>query len=226
MVAYTLIRSKRKTLALYIIDGQLEVRAPIKASKAQIENFIASKEQWISVKLAISKDRLEKREAFRLTYGEKILFLGQEYPIIATKEGHCGFDGRAFCISHSMNSEEIKSACIQIYRDLAKASINQLVAQFSEIMGVAPKSVNITEAKTRWGSCSQKKAINFSWFLIMAHPEVVEYVVVHELAHIKEMNHSKNFWAIVKGILPDYNERKARLKELQKRLASENWYSN
>lgn len=223
MINYNLIRSKRKTIALYIKDGELEVRAPLRVSKSQIEKFIVSKEHWISNKLAQSQERLDKRESFNLNYGDKILLLGQEYPIIAVGGNRFGFNGKMFYMPQGMDSEEIKDACIKLYRDLARVNITQWVTMFSEIMGVTPTAIRITGAKTRWGSCSGRKSINFSWFLIMADREVVEYVIVHELAHIKEMNHSKDFWAIVESVLPDYRERKARLKELQKRLATESW---
>ena len=86
-----------------------------------------------------------------------------------------------------------------------------------------PSAVKINGAKTRWGSCSSKKSINFSWRLIKADDDVIDYVVVHELSHITEMNHSPNFWAIVENILLDYRERKVKLKRLQKRLSMENW---
>jgi len=97
------------------------------------------------------------------------------------------------------------------------------VAHYKEIMGVSPAAVKINGAKTRWGSCSAKKSLNFSWRLIMADDAAIDYVVVHELAHMFEMNHSERFWAIVAGVLPDYKERRKRLKELQRRLNAENW---
>ena len=88
---------------------------------------------------------------------------------------------------------------------------------------VSPAAVKINEAKGRWGSCSSKKSLNFSWRLMMAGESVIDYVVVHELAHLKEMNHSPRFWAEVGRVLPDYPGRRAKLKELQKLLSVEDW---
>jgi len=220
---YTIIRSKRKTLALYIKDGRLEVRAPHKLSKSQIERFVSSKEGWITSKLTQSTERIEKKEAFELNYGDKILYLGKECPIVAKDGKYYGFDSEIFYMPNGMNPNEIKNTCIKIYRDLAKSNIRRWTEKFSETMGVAPASIKITSAKTRWGSCSSKGNINFSWRLIMADRKAVEYVIVHELCHIKMMNHSKDFWKLVEGVLPDYREREAILKKLQKRLATENW---
>ena len=90
-------------------------------------------------------------------------------------------------------------------------------------MNVTPIAVKVNSAKTRWGSCSGRNSINFSWRLIMADDDVIDYVIVHELAHIKEHNHSDRFWAVVASVLPDYKMRQAKLKILQKKLASEDW---
>jgi hypothetical protein len=90
-------------------------------------------------------------------------------------------------------------------------------------MSVTPIAVKINSAKTRWGSCSNKKSLNFSWRLIMADDDVIDYVVVHELAHLREMNHSPRFWAVVEAVLPDYRERKLKLRALQAKLNREDW---
>ena len=123
----------------------------------------------------------------------------------------------------NLSSVEIKSACVQIYRMIAKRDITNRVLEFSRQMEITPAAVKINSAKTRWGSCSSRKSLNFSWRLIMADSDVVDYVVVHELAHLLEMNHSQKFWAIVEKVLPDYRQRKQRLRELNKQLAKEDW---
>jgi len=119
--------------------------------------------------------------------------------------------------------EEIKLAVIRVYRRIAKEVLADKVIAYAKIMGFLPVDVKINGAKTRWGSCSGKNSINFSWRLIMADEATIDYVVVHELAHIKEHNHSDRFWAIVTSVAPDYKQRRAQLKELQKRLEVEDW---
>lgn len=222
-INYQIIRSKRKTLAIHIKNGKMEVRAPLKMPKTHIDIFVASKEDWITVKLAQSKEELGRRDKFNLTYGDTILFLGHECPIIASNSSFYDFSGKRFYIQKGLDSENIKEICIRLYQDAARDYINKRAAIFSEVMGVTPISVKITKAKSRWGSCTATKRINFSWLLIMADSEVIDYVVVHEIAHLKELNHSAQFWAIVENILPDYRQRKARLKELSKRLSEEDW---
>ena len=223
MIPYTLSRSKRKTVGLYVRNGSVEVRAPFKCPKAEIDKFVTSKENWIEDKLALSQERAAQKKAFALNYGDAILLRGTRYPVVAKIGTKAGFDGEQFYLPPGLDPMRIKDTCIQIYRRLSKIHMTERVAAYSRQMGVTPTAVKITGAKTRWGSCSFRKNINFSWRLIMADDDVIDYVVVHELAHIKQMNHSQKFWAVVNDVLPDYKMRKTRLNDLQKRLAAEDW---
>ncbi|MDR1330150.1 MAG: M48 family metallopeptidase [Oscillospiraceae bacterium] len=223
MTDYTLTRSSRKTIGLYVRNGAVEVRAPLKVPKADIDRFIRSKREWIEKTLAKSVANAEKRESFTLDYGDAVTYLGEEYPIAARPGDRAGFDGSVFYMPPELALWQIKDACVQIYRLLAKRVLTAKTLEFAKQMGVTPLAVKINGANTRWGSCSAKRSINFSWRLIMAGGDVVDYVVVHELAHITEMNHSPRFWEIVAGVLPDYKARQTRLKELQARLNAEDW---
>ena len=106
-------------------------------------------------------------------------------------------------------SEEVRREGIE----QAKRIFPERTAYFAKRMGVDYGRITIREQKTRWGSCSSKGNLNFNWKLVLLDPELLDYVVVHELAHRREMNHSKNFWKIVEAELPDYRERRRRLKE-------------
>ena len=102
---------------------------------------------------------------------------------------------------------------IKEYKRLAKAIIPQKVEYFSRIMGVTPTGITITSAKTRFGSCSPKNSLSFSWRLMQYEESEIDYVVVHELAHIRHHDHSKAFYAVVASVMPDYKERQAVLKK-------------
>ena len=110
-------------------------------------------------------------------------------------------------------SADLSESKRNIYIRKAKETITKRVSYFARLMGVSYRNITIREQKTRWGSCSSEKNLNFNWKLILLAPELLDYVVVHELAHRREMNHSKNFWKIVEAELPDYRERRRRLKE-------------
>ena len=122
------------------------------------------------------------------------------------------------------NRQEIMDACKKkavITEEMRKAGVKKALQVFPERveyyarqMGVSYGRITIREQKTRWGSCSGKGNLNFNWKLTLMPPEVLDYVVVHELAHRREMNHSRDFWKIVEQVLPDYQERRKRLKEL------------
>ena len=101
---------------------------------------------------------------------------------------------------------------VEALKKQLRSIIDPLIEYYSIKMGVSPTKISINSAKTRFGSCSSKKSLNFSYRLALYPYEAIEYVCVHELAHIKEMNHSKRFWQIVEDILPDYKSRKALLK--------------
>ena len=224
MIHYRLIRSKRKTIAIHVTKyATVEVRAPMKVPKSEIDHFIESKQSWINNHLLERKQLIENKEAFTLTYGDVVLMQGKEYPIIAKAVNHAGFDGACFYIPPDLTPNGIKQVVIQIYRLAAKRLFTNKVIDYSQQMSVTPIAVKINGAKTRWGSCSGRNSINFSWRLVMADDDVIDYVVVHELAHIKEHNHSDRFWAVVANILPDYKMKQAKLKMLQQRLASEDW---
>jgi len=192
-------------------------------SQSRIDAFVASKEDWIAKKLAESRKALALKEAFALSYGDTVLYRGKHYPIIAKAGRSIGFDGTQFYAPPDLTPEQIQQACVQLYRKMAKQVLAQKVSYYAKQLSVSPKAIRITSARTRWGSCSAKKNLNFSWRLIMAHDEVIDYVVVHELAHLIEMNHSERFWKTVSSIFPEYKEQKAQLKALQKRLNTENW---
>ncbi|MCL2766469.1 MAG: M48 family metallopeptidase [Peptococcaceae bacterium] len=223
MDKYTLIRSKRKTVALYIRDGYLEVRAPQRMRLRTIEGYIATHEDWIRGNLAESRIMLDMRENFSLNYGDTITLRGAEYMITARNGKEAGFDGRTVYLPPGLSSEQIKSVCKQVYRRLAKACFVSKVERFGRLMGVVPLAVKVSSAKARWGSCTRKGNINFTWRLMMAEDEVIDYVVVHELAHLTELNHSERFWTIVEQVLPDYHIRRNKLRDLQNKLNRENW---
>jgi predicted metal-dependent hydrolase len=221
---YVLIRSNRKTIGIRVRpDTVVEVRAPGNVSKTEIDRVVALKQKWIEKHLAACKQALEKKKEFQLNYGDTVAMQGKTYPISERIGDRIGFDGKSFYLPLGLSTEEIKYAVIQIYKMVAKNLLTNKVIDYAKLMNVNPIAVKVNSAKTRWGSCSTHNSINFSWRLIMASDDIIDYVVVHELAHIREHNHSKQFWAIVESVLPDYKTRLGKLKELQKRLADEDW---
>jgi predicted metal-dependent hydrolase len=221
---YSLVRSRRKTLAIHITkDAAVEVRAPLNMPIRDIERFIAAKEKWIKTHLAKRETIRNEKAAFALHYGDALSLCGRQYPITAREGVRIGFDGACFFLPPGLPPDSVKDCAVQIYKLTAKQVIALKTEEYAKRLRVTPAGFHITSAKTRWGSCSAKKSLNFSWRLMMADDDVIDYVVVHELAHIKELNHSSRFWALVASIFPDYKERNKKLKLLQEKLALQDW---
>ena len=225
---YTIVRSKRKTASIYVKASGVEVKAPLRMSKRSIDEFVASNEKWILKASAEMIERAARRSRFELAVGSMVLYRGREYPISEWKRDDTAFDGQRFLISSKMHPEQIRSSFAEIYRKLAKQDLTAKTLEVAKRMRIDAPIVKISGAKTRWGSYNVRKqtrsrSINYSWRLIMADDAAIEYVVVHELAHTLEQNHSGRFWAIVAGELPDYKERIAKLHMLQERLNDESW---
>ena len=155
-------------------------------------------------------------------YYHSVLFLGREYPSERSQNRAVSFNATGFLLPET-SSEELRAALADFYRRAAKEYLPKAVERFAPLIGKSPKQVRITSAKTRWGSCSAKGGLNFSWRLMFAPPEGIDYVAVHELAHLIELNHSPRFWAIVEAILPDYRARRQALAELQEILLRQGW---
>ena len=109
------------------------------------------------------------------------------------------------------------------YKQKAKEIIAERLHKYEQIMGLYSTKFGITSANTRWGSCSGKNSINFTWKLVMADIDVIDYVVVHEIAHIKEKNHGKKFWSLVGKYYPNYKSARVYLRNLSARIQQDNW---
>ncbi|MDR0974328.1 MAG: M48 family metallopeptidase [Ruminococcus sp.] len=154
-----------------------------------------------------------------MEYGEKLLYKGEKYPI---QKGKTAFKNGVFYITSDEDNKPDINVIIKLYRKLATRDLTRRTVEMARTMGTIPVSVKITGAKTRWGSCSIKRGINYSWRLIMADEKSIDYVIVHELSHIIEFNHSEKFWNIVETFLPDYKSRRAGLKAVQAEIESYN----
>ncbi|MBU4438926.1 MAG: M48 family metallopeptidase [Acetobacterium sp.] len=224
MTDYTIKYSKRKTMGLYITkNAEIEVRVPLGTPQKVIGDFVENHRDWINTHHPNVAGQVEARENFQLEFGAELLFLGQYFPLIPVEKTATGFSGKHFYAYAHLSPEELKASQVDIYRTLAKRVIEDQVNKLSKHMGLKPKAVKINGAKSRWGSCSSAGNLNFSWYLVMAEETTIRYVVVHELAHIVEMNHSAKFWKIVEQVLPRYKIEREKLKALQKKLKTENW---
>jgi predicted metal-dependent hydrolase len=214
-----LIRTKRKTIALIVRpDGSLVVRAPLRASERSILEFVSNNIQWIDKTRARIK-AVAPPPPKQYVSGECFEYLGKSYPLEIVKDQQEGLllEGGKFRLAESAR-ENAETEFERWYRKRTRQILTERVECFAHQNGFQYKKIGITSARTRWGSCSATGALNFSWRLIRAPMEAVDYVVVHELVHTVIHNHSKMFWAAVEQSMPDYRERRKWLKKNGHRL--------
>jgi predicted metal-dependent hydrolase len=209
-----LVRSRRKTVALIVErDGSLTVRAPLRMAEARIRTFVESHSEWIA------KKQIRARVASpfspkHYTDGDMFLFLGQSYPltIVPHQRPALTNNGAAFRLAKSA-LPKAEGTFTRWYKQQAALLLSERVLAFAGKFGFKYKKIRISSARTRWGSCSSRGTLSFTYRLIMAPPDVQDYVVLHELVHTQVRNHSKTFWNRLGELMPDY---KSRLNWLKK----------
>jgi predicted metal-dependent hydrolase len=202
-----LLRSKRRTIALEIDQqGQLIVRAPRHTPDAEILSLVNAKRGWIIKKQALARQRALEAPPRQFIPGEEFLYLGKTYPLEFVDAGkpHLVLNG-AFQMSARKKSAA-RDVFEKWYRRQAALVIKPRTQTLAEQHGYRPAIIRINGARTRWGSCGPKASLNFTWRLVMAPPQVIDYVIVHELVHLRIRNHSRQYWGTVSRIMPDYKQ--------------------
>ena len=214
-----IIRSRRRTISLEIKpDGSLLVRAPLLATNGQIDKLVRQKEDWILEKKALVHQRSLENPARKFAAGEEFPYLGKSYPLeIVNKQDQALILRDKFYLAE-FASVNAKAVFIDWYKAQAALEIRDRVEIYAQLNGYAFKRFRITIANTRWGSCGPHGSLNFSYRSVMAPIEIIDYVVVHELVHLRIKNHSKTFWGEVQKLMPDYDVRRRWLKENGHRL--------
>lgn len=212
MNAYRLIRSRRRTIALIVQnDGGVVVRAPLRAPEEVIRQFVESKAEWIRKQQGRAR-RLAAALARDYVDGETFLFLGQAYPLKIVPPRRPALR-LTDCFELARPAQpQAEAVFIRWYRARAAEILPERVRLLAARYGCRPGGVRITSARTRWGSCSVRGTLSFPWRLVMAPPTVIDYVIVHELAHLEIRNHSPKFWARVAEWMPDYKQQVAWLR--------------
>ena len=206
-----IIRSRRRSIALVVCpDATLVVRAPMKISLGYIQDLVFRKRLWINKKKRQALKHGPPARAKEFINGEEFLYLGERYKlkIGAVKKIEIG----DYLFFPEKYSSKARVKMTEWYKQKARDEITERAIILSRFTGWDFKSISITSAQTRWGSCGAKGSINFTWKLIMAPFSVIDYVVVHELAHTVERNHSARFWDKVAVVLPDYKIRQKWLR--------------
>lgn len=209
-IKFAIIKSNRKSLSIAIQpDGNLLVKAPFFMSDSEILKWVKTKTGWIVRQRAKILEQQEMTQPKKYVTGEKFWYLGQEYELeVRISAGRAGMVGVAenkiILFSKTADEAEVQKILTDWFVKQAKAVIPKRVRFWAEQIGESYGNVTVKNQRKRWGSCSSVRNLNFNRRLIMAPEAVMDYVVVHELCHLRHMNHSKEFWNEVEKILPDY----------------------
>lgn len=213
-----IIRSKRKTIALVVgRDGSLIVRAPLRTPEKTIRELVRQKADWI----ARSQEQMRQNQPAQRQFseGETLPLLGQHHPIkiVPRQRASLTLEGGEFRLAEK-NQPRACEAFTLWYKKKAAALLPARLEALAKKHNLRPKKVRISSARARWGSCNASGTISLTWRLVMAPPEVIDYVIVHELAHIPHPNHSKDFWNTVATLMPDYKKHLNWLKQNGQKL--------
>jgi len=215
-LSYTTVRSaKRKKLTITVErDSSIVVHAPAHATDEAIDRVVQAKRQWLYEKLNEAPKYQARPHApgKEVVNGESALYLGQEYPItLSVVEAKEVIFERGFVVP-ALDQAQARKSLRDWYGQQAKGVILPRVSRFANELGVHVAQTSIVDDKLRWGACTAKGNIRLNWRLIKAPMPVIDYVVVHELAHLLEANHTPNFWSIVRAKVPGAEKSKAWLR--------------
>lgn len=217
---YQLERRARRTVGLKITANGLVIHAPARILHTQLEKIILEKAGWIQTKLAVLQ--ANQQPAFAWKNGETLILLGQKYTLALVEERRTSLallENRLQLAAPQIHNEQwVARKILTWYQQTARADFARRLEIFSAKLGVKTPQLFLSNAKTRWGSCNNKREIRLNWRLIQAPPALINYVVCHELAHLKEMNHSKKFWQVVEQLCPDYVASEKGLKQISPQL--------
>lgn len=202
-----IVRSKRKTLSLHIDgSGEVVVRAPLRMPQSFIDRFVNGKSAWIEKHKNKVRRRLEENPPRRFIPGEKFHFFGEEYELeFRDKTGRALVLEGNF-ITRPAAAEEIKKRFRKWYRDEARFFLAERLTICAEQYHLPYKELKVTSAAHRWGSCTSKGSVNFPWRIMMCPEPVIAYIIAHEMAHLRHLNHSVSFWREVEKMCPTYRD--------------------
>jgi len=214
------LRSRRKTSVLQIVRNQLLIRVPNRVSDRKIVEILEKKERWIGKKaIELQNEAITKKREY--INGESFSLLGKDLKLKVLEGGKVGtqlIDDYLLTTVRSSELGDLRKSRIKTYIEkwYVKESYKRLeekVIKYSQIIRVSPRAMKVRNYKTRWGSCDNKGSLTFNLHLIKAPHRIVDYVVIHELCHMIQPNHSKFFWNEVAKFDPSFKSHKKWLKD-------------
>ena len=221
-VAYLLVRSSRRSIGMEVSAQGLTVRAPLRASHTVIESVLREKTRWILQKLSDRAVRVDSTPRVHWQDGSSMPFLGGELQLRlhpqAPRTGELLSIGPQrwvlhLCADVEASAEQVRAVVAAWWLRHARQLLTERLQHYAPAMGVQWRSLRLSNARTRWGSAKADGSIMLNWRLLHYRLPVLDYVVIHELAHLRHMDHSPHFWAVVESVCPDYLQLRQALKQ-------------
>lgn len=224
---YTVRRSQRaKKTRIIVTTEKIEVVAPLRVSERNIHHFVKKQQEWVVSaieKIAKNRQAIKSLAPEKYIDGVSVPFKGEQKKIqlkyTASKKVIVEFDQQVITINlpeadRKIDHQQlIRSALIDWMKQQAVKEVTSIVDEYAEKYNLHPRFIRVKTQKSRWGSCGVRNDININWLLILTPPKVMEYVVIHEICHIRERNHSANFWLLVGKYCSDYKVHRLWLKK-------------
>lgn len=223
-VNYELLRSRRRTMTFSVSTAGLSVRVPFGTSQPSIEAAVQEKGRWIVLKLSGMQQREERMAALKMDWqaGAQLAYLGGKLQVsidphaVATTLTPADQTSQRWDLTLALpavsSDKKIRDTTKKWLLQQATQHYTARMNHFAPLLGVRWKTMTLTNANSRWGSAKADGTIRLHWRLMQFNPDVIDYVVAHELSHLRELNHSPRFWATLAGVMPDYEARQKQLK--------------
>ncbi len=210
---YKLVRSERKTMSIYVErDGSILVRAPERIPRKQIDAIMNQKKFWVYKSISEFQELNGSRVRRQIADGEGFLFMGKSYRLMIGRNLDVPLSlQQGYFFLHEDEVDNARTHFINFYRKKGKEHIADRVKYFKTKFGLSPEAIRVMELRNRWASRTEK-GLNFHWKVALAPMTVIDYIIVHELAHYKEPRHNHRFWELVESVMPDYEEKRNWLR--------------
>lgn len=223
--AYQIIRRRRKSIAIKVIAGAVEVHAPLRVSEREIRQLVQLRQGWIAQHLTRQQAFYADLPLRRWEHGEQLYWLGERLQLRVVEGVKSGVVRDQHCLRVTLNRRVSQPAqkVQQLVRQWYQQQAEQWLAQWLLRAPWQPKSIRVGNFKAKWGACSRAGELSFTWKLWQAPDWVVSYVVQHELCHLRHFNHGAEFWSLVAQLNPDYQSAERWLKQFGAALLSDDY---
>ena len=214
------VRTKRKkTASIEIKDGLIRVLVPNSLTDKRVNTLLEERASWINKKIRLQAE-MPSYKAKEYVNGETFTYLGRNYRLkLVNTDTTTTRLKNGYLEVPAQGEKAIQASLTDWYTSHALAKLEEKTGRYAKTLNVEPSSVTVKDYKSRWGSCSTSGDITYNWRIIMAPHRIVDYVVIHELCHLVEHNHSDKYWKQVESLVLDYRERRAWLKTNANTLA-------